>query len=600
MKKNIRNFSIIAHIDHGKSTLADRLLEQTKALSQREWRAQVLDTMDLERERGITIKAHTARLEYSGYKGETFILNLIDTPGHVDFSYEVSRSLAACEGALLVIDSSQGVEAQTVANTYLALQNDLVLIPVINKIDLPQARVDSTLEQLEKIIGISRDEALLISAKKGEGIEEVLKSIVDRIPPPGGNPDAPLKALVFDSWFDSYRGVIILVRIFEGRLSVNMQVELLSTGAVCQVEEIGTLTLKPRRVNELAAGEVGYVIAGIRDLEHARIGDTLTDKKRPTAIRLPGFQEAKPMVFCGMYPAGETGVEELRRALEKLRLNDASFQVEPESSPALGMGFRCGFLGLLHREIIQERLEREFGLNLVTTAPSVVYRVYDKSGDMREIRNPSEFPSSEQIERNDEPVIEAMIITPDRYLGPVLKLLEERRGVQKKMEYISPQRVLLTYRIPLNEVVIDFFSRLKSLSQGYASLDYELVGYQEAHLVKLDILINRQAVDALSVIVHQDKAHRLGKMLVNRMKNVIPRQQFEVSLQAAIGKRILARETVSAYRKDVLAKLYGGDYTRKMKLLEKQKTGKKRMRRVGRVDIPQEAFLALLDIEDKR
>ena len=595
--KRIRNFSIIAHIDHGKSTLADRLLEKTGALSPRELKEQVLDTMDLEREKGITIKAQAARLRYKNLSGEEYILNLIDTPGHVDFSYEVSRSLAACEGALLVIDASQGVEAQTLANTYLALQNDLVLIPVINKIDLSAANPELTLEQLENIIGIKREEAILVSAKKGTAIDQVLEGIVNRIPYPKGDPDSPLKALLFDSWFDSYRGVIVLVRVFDGILRIGTQIEFMACGASYEVEEVGFLTPKPQNVESLGAGEVGYVIAGVKELSHARIGDTITEKKRSTVQALPGFKEAKPMVFCGMFPAGESSVDDLRKALQKLRLNDSSFQYEPENSPALGMGFRGGFLGLLHREIVQERLEREFDLNLITTAPSVSFRFTGKDDKVKEIHNPSQLPLPNQIKKIEEPFLEALIITPDKYLGAVLKLLESRRGEQKKLEYISTQRIFLTYLLPLNEVVMDFYNQLKSVSQGYASMDYELAGFRESPLVKLDILINREAVDAFSLIVHKDKAYSRGKMLVAKMRKLIPRQQWEVSLQAAIGKRVIARETIRPYRKDVLAKLYGGDYTRKMKLLEKQKTGKKRMKKIGRVEIPQEAFLALLEIK---
>lgn len=595
----IRNFSIIAHIDHGKSTLADRLLEKTDALSPREFKNQVLDTMELEREKGITIKAQTARLQYQSKSlpGEEFVLNLIDTPGHVDFSYEVSRSLSSCEGALLVIDASQGIEAQTMANTYLALQNDLVLLPVINKIDLPQAEPEQTCEQLENIIGIDRKEALFVSAKTGAGVDDVLERIVAAVPPPQGDPRAPLKALLFDSWFDSYRGVIILVRVYDGSIQPGARIELMSNQAYYDVEEVGYLTPKLKKVERLSAGEVGYVIAGIKDLSHARVGDTLTEKNNPAEAPLPGFKEAKPMVFCGMFPAAETGVEDLRKALEKLRLNDFSFQYEPENSPALGMGFRCGFLGLLHREIIQERLEREYEMNLVTTAPSVSFRITRKDGSVTEIQNPSQLPPATEIKTIEEPVIEAYILTPDRYLGAVLKLLESRRGEQKKLDYISSQRIFLTYILPLNEIVYDFYNQLKSVSQGYASMDYEYLGYQEAALVRLDILINREAVDALSLIVHRDKALMVGRALVDKMKKLIPRQQYEVALQAALGKRIIARETIKAYRKDVLAKLYGGDYTRKMKLLEKQKAGKKRMKMIGRVEIPQEAFLALLQIK---
>lgn len=595
--KNIRNFSIIAHIDHGKSTLADRLLERTGALSSRELREQVLDTMDLERERGITIKAQTARLHYTNESCEEYALNLIDTPGHVDFSYEVSRSLAACEGALLVIDASQGVEAQTLANAYLAFQNDLVLIPVINKIDLPQANPDLALEQLEHIIGLKKDEAILASAKTGEGIDDIIEAVIRRIPSPQGDPDAPLKALLFDSWYNSYRGVVVLVRVFEGTLHTGALIELLAHNALYEVEEVGYLTPKFSKKDQLVAGDVGYVIAGIKELSHARIGDTITEKNRPAINALPGFQEAKPMVFCGMFPAGESSVEDLRKALLKLRLNDFSFQYQPENSPALGMGFRCGFLGLLHREIVQERLEREFDLNLVTTAPSVSFRVTTKDSSVVEVRNPSELPVQTDILKIEEPVIEAIILTPDRYLGAVLKLLTDSRGEQKKMEYISSQRIFLTYLLPLNEVVFDFYNKLKSISQGYASMDYEFIGYREAPLIRLDILVNREPVDALSLVVHQDKAYSLGRALVGKMKTLIPRQQYEISLQAALGKRIIARESIQPYRKDVLAKLYGGDYTRKMKLLEKQKSGKKRMKKVGLIEIPQDAFLALLKIK---
>ncbi len=597
MKDRIRNFSIIAHVDHGKSTLADRFIELTGALSPRELKEQVLDTMDLERERGITIKAQTARLTYRSRSGEVYILNLIDTPGHVDFSYEVSRSLAACEGAVLVIDASQGVEAQTLANAYLAIQNDLLIIPVINKIDLPQADIEMTLKQLEHIVGLKREEALLVSAKKGTGVEEVLEAVVQRIPPPRGSAASPLKALLFDSWFDPYRGVVVLVRVVDGTIKTGDRIVLMAAGAEYQVEEIGYLTPKPVRVEELSTGEVGYLIAGIKNLAHARIGETITHRLRPAEQPLPGFKEAKPMVFCGLYPAGESSIEDLRDALEKLRLNDASFHFEPENSPALGFGFRAGFLGLLHREIIQERLEREFNLSLITTAPSVSYRVVTTGGKVQEVHNPSQLPEPQYIDRIEEPIIEALILTPDRYLGNLLQLLDDRRGVQKKMEYISTSRVLLDYLVPLNEVVFDFYNQLKSLSQGYASMDYELAGYREAPLVKLDILVNYEEVDALSVIVHKDKAYRVGRSLVERLRQAIPRQQFEVVLQAAIGKRVIARETVKPFRKDVLAKLYGGDYTRKMKVLEKQKEGKKRMKRVGRVDIPQEAFLAILEVK---
>jgi GTP-binding protein LepA len=594
---NIRNFSIIAHVDHGKSTLADRFIEMTGALSARELKEQVLDTMDLERERGITIKAQTVRLVYKSRAGEEYVLNLIDTPGHVDFSYEVSRSLAACEGALLVIDASQGVEAQTLANTYLALQHELVLIPVINKMDLPQSDFAQTVDEMEQIIGLSGADALPVSAKKGTGVEEVFEAIIRRIPPPQGDPEAPLKALLFDSWFDSYRGVIVLVRVVDGELRTGDRIILMASGAENEVEEVGYLTPKPVKADRLRTGEVGYVIAGIKKLRNARIGDTITLRARPTARALAGFQEAKPMVFCGLFPAGDSRIEDLRDALEKLRLNDASFHYEPENSPALGLGFRAGFLGLLHREIIQERLEREFNLSLITTAPSVSYRVTTTDGEVREIHNPSELPDASKIRRIEEPTIEAMILTPDRYLGAALDLLQGRRGVQKKLEYIATKRVLLAYELPLSEVVFDFYNQLKSATQGYASMDYEFKGYREEPLVKLDILINGEEVDALSLIVHKDRAYSEGRAIVERMRKFIPRQQYEVALQAALGNRIIARETVKPFRKDVLAKLYGGDYTRKMKVLEKQKAGKKRMRRVGKVEIPQEAFLAILEVK---
>jgi GTP-binding protein LepA len=553
--------------------------------------------MDLERERGITIKAQTARLNFKSADGREYILNLIDTPGHVDFSYEVSRSLAACEGAILVIDASQGVEAQTLANTYLALHNDLVLVPVINKIDLVAADVEGALEQLENVVGISRDEALLASAKTGQNVTEVLEAVVKRVPPPKGDPEAPLKALLFDAWFDTYRGVVVLVRVFDGQVKVGDPIRMMGMQDEYTVEELGWLTPKPVKADRLSAGEVGYLIAGIKALGQTRIGDTITHRNRPATEALPGFKEAKPMVFCGLFPAGDTRIEDLRDALEKLRLNDASFFYENENSVALGQGYRCGFLGLLHREIIQERLEREFGLTLLTTAPTVSYRVTTKTGEVREVRTPSQLPNPAEIEVIEEPLLEAIILTPDRYIGAILALLEGRRGEQKKLEYISPQRVLLSYLLPLNEVVFDFFGQLKMVSQGYASLDYELAGYRPGPLVKLDILINRDQIDELSIIVHKDRAYSTGKALVERMRKAIPRQQYEVALQAALGSRIIARETVKAFRKDVLAKLYGGDYTRKMKVLEKQKAGKKRMRTVGKIDIPQEAFLAILEVK---
>jgi GTP-binding protein LepA len=592
----IRNFSIIAHIDHGKSTLADRLLEATGALSQREMTEQVLDAMDLERERGITIKMHAVRLEYTGADGRTYILNLIDTPGHVDFSYEVSRSLAACEGALLVVDASQGVEAQTVANAYLAIEHNLELIPVINKIDLPGAEPEKVKHQIETILGLDASQALLVSAKMGTGIREILQAIIERIPPPTGDPDAPLKALIFDSWFDSYRGVIVMVRVMEGRLRPGMKILLMSTQREYEVESLGVLTPKPRSIDELSAGEVGFVTATIRTISDVKIGDTITEARRPTPHPFPGFQEIKPMVFAGLYPVESSNYEDLRDALEKLRLNDSSFQFEPETSAALGFGFRCGFLGLLHMEIVQERLEREFHQELITTAPSVRYRVRTRGGEIIEVENPSRLPDPATIAAIEEPVIEAMIFTTAEYVGPILGLLEEKRGRQKRFEYLTPTRVLLTYELPLAEIVLDFYDRLKSLSRGYASLDYRMAGYREADLVKLDILVAGEPVDALSTIVHREAAYRRGKAIVEKMRELIPRQLFDVPIQAAIGSRVIARETIRAMGKNVLAKCYGGDVTRKRKLLEKQKEGKKRLKKIGRVEIPQEAFLSVLRV----
>jgi len=593
---HIRNFSIIAHIDHGKSTLADRLLEVTGALSQREMMAQVLDSMDLERERGITIKAHAVRLDYKAKDGQDYQLNLIDTPGHVDFSYEVSRSLQACEGALLVVDASQGVEAQTLANTYLALHHNLEIIPVINKIDLPSAEPERIREQIESVIGLDASEAVLASAKNGIGIEEILEAVVHKVPPPKGSPDAPLRALIFDSWFDSYRGVIILARVVDGRVRKGMKIRLWNNGSVHEVEGVGYQSPKPIPCDELAAGEVGFLFATIKTVSDAQIGDTITTVENPAAEPLPGFEPLKPMVFAGLYPVESHEHGLLRDALEKLRLNDSAFSFEPEHSAALGFGFRCGFLGLLHLEIIQERLEREFEIDLITTAPGVRYRVTATNGDVVEIDNPQKFPDPSLIKEIDEPIIDATVITREEYLGEILKLLEEKRGTQKKFEYIGSGRVLLLYEMPLNEIVLDFYDRLKSASRGYASLDYHLSGYRESDLVKLDVLVAGEPVDALSMIVHKEFAYERGKILIERLRKLIPRQMFEVALQAAIGNKIIARETIAAMRKNVLAKCYGGDISRKRKLLEKQKEGKRRMKRVGRVEIPQEAFLAVLKV----
>jgi len=595
--ERIRNFSIIAHIDHGKSTLADRILERTNALSEREMMNQVLDDMDLERERGITIKARAVRLFYKAQDGETYQFNLIDTPGHVDFAYEVSRSLAACEGALLVVDASQGVEAQTLANAYLAINNNLTIVPVINKIDLPAADPDRVKEQIENVVGIDAHEAVLVSAKAGIGVDDVLERIVRDVPPPQGDPDAPLKALLFDSWYDPYRGVVCMVRVVEGTLRDRDKILFMSSKRTYQVDELGIFTPKAAPIDKLTVGEVGFFYAGIKDLILAQIGDTVTLADRPAAAAYPGFQEVKPMVFAGLYPVSADDYEDLRDAVDKLRLNDASFTFEPESSGALGFGFRCGFLGLLHMEIIQARLEREFNLDLITTAPGVRYLAHTTDGQVHEIESPSKLPDPGRLDYLEEPYISSTIITRSEYVGGILALAEERRGTQKSLQYLTTDRVLIEYDFPLAEVIHDFYDRLKSVSRGYASFDYQMSGYRRSELVKLDILINGDPVDALSLIIHRDNSYQRGKVLVEKMKELIPRQLFEVVLQAAIGSRIIARETIRPISKNVIAKCYGGDITRKRKLIEKQKEGKKRMKRVGRVDIPQEAFLAVLRVD---
>ena len=592
----IRNFAIIAHIDHGKSTLADRLLELTGSLTAREMQAQVLDAMDLERERGITIKAHSVRMMYPAQDGKIYQLNLIDTPGHVDFSYEVSRSLASCEGALLVVDASQGVEAQTLANAYIAINNGLEIIPVINKIDLPSADIERTKEMIESAVGLDASHALPISAKTGQGVPDILEAIVQHVPPPKGRAANQLQALIFDSWFDSYRGVIVLARVIQGVLSKGQRIRLMSNGRTFDVETLGVLTPKPVEVDALSAGEVGFLIANIKNVADTKIGDTVTDDHHPAIEALPGFEELKPMVFAGIYTVDAHEHTLLREALEKLRLNDSSFFFEPESSVALGFGFRCGFLGLLHMEIIQERLEREYDLDLITTAPSVRYRITLTDGTVSEVDNPSRWPDPSEIAKIEEPVILATILTNEEYVGGILKLVEDKRGKQKAFEYVSSTRVMLTYELPLNEIVLDFYDRLKTVSRGYASLDYHLAGLWESPMVKLDILVSGDPVDALSIIVHRDFAYDRGRALVSKMRELIPRQMFEVAIQAAIGAKVIARETVAAMRKNVIAKCYGGDISRKRKLLEKQKEGKRRMKRIGRVDIPQEAFLAVLRV----
>ena len=594
----IRNFAIIAHIDHGKSTLSDRLLELTGSLTAREMQAQVLDAMDLERERGITIKAHSVRMMYPAKDGKTYQLNLIDTPGHVDFSYEVSRSLASCEGALLVVDASQGVEAQTLANAYLAISNGLEIIPVINKIDLPSADIVRTQEMIEKSVGLDATDAIPVSAKTGQGVPDILEAVVNRLPAPLGDPEAPLQALIFDSWFDPYRGVIVLARVIHGRLRKGARIRLMSNDREFDVESLGVLTPKPVEILELSAGEVGFFVATIKNVADTKIGDTITEVSRPAAEALPGFEDIKSMVFAGIYTIDSHEHTLLRDALEKLRLNDSSFSIEPESSAALGFGFRCGFLGLLHMEIIQERLEREFSLDLITTAPSVRYKITRTDGSAIEVDNPSRWPDPSEIEQIEEPVITATILTNEEYVGGILKLVEEKRGRQQNFEYVSATRVKLTYELPLNEIVLDFYDRLKSVSRGYASLDYTLSGTWVSPMSKLDILVSGEPVDALSIIVHRDFAYDRGRALVSKMRELIPRQMFEVAIQAAIGAKIVARETVSGIKKNVLAKCYGGDISRKRKLLDKQKEGKKRMKRIGKVDIPQEAFLAVLKIGD--
>jgi GTP-binding protein LepA len=592
----LRNFAIIAHIDHGKSTLADRLLELTGSLTAREMQAQVLDSMDLERERGITIKAHAVRMMYQAQDGITYQLNLIDTPGHVDFSYEVSRALASCEGALLIVDASQGVEAQTLANAYLAINHGLEIIPVINKIDLPSADIPRTKEMIEATVGLDASGAVLISAKTGQGVPDVLEAIVKRVPPPKGNPENRLQALIFDSWFDPYRGVIVLARVFEGTLRKGQKVRLWSNATVLEVETLGVLTPKPVEIGELRAGEVGFMIANIKNVAETKVGDTITDDANPAFQALAGFEEIKPMVFAGLYTVDSHEHTRLREALEKLRLNDSSFFFEPESSVALGFGFRCGFLGLLHMDIIQERLEREFALELITTAPGVRYKITKTDGELIEVDNPSRWPDPSEIAKVQEPVILATILTSEEYVGGILKLVEDKRGKQKTFEYVSSSRVMLHYELPLNEIVLDFYDRLKSVSRGYASLDYHLADYWESPMVKLDILVAGEPVDALSTIIHRDFAYDRGRALAAKMRELIPRQMFEVAIQASIGSKIIARETVTAIRKNVIAKCYGGDISRKRKLLEKQKEGKKRMKRIGRVDIPQEAFLAVLKV----
>lgn len=596
-QKYIRNFCIIAHIDHGKSTLADRFLELTGAVDPRQMVDQLLDQMDLERERGITIKLQPVRMLYRARDGQEYVLNLIDTPGHVDFSYEVSRSLAACEGALLVVDATQGVEAQTIANAYLALEADLEIIPVINKIDLPVADPERVAKEIEEVLGLKAENAIQVSAKEGWGVGELLEALIKSVPHPNGDLDAPLQALIFDSHFDSYKGAISYVRVFHGAVHRGMKIKMMSTGRVFEVTEVGVFTPALKPVDELGPGEVGYIAAGVKNVEDTRVGDTITGAEKPAAEPLPGYRKVLPVVFCGMYPVEPGDYEDLRSALGKLKLNDAAFHFEPETSAALGFGFRCGFLGLLHMEIIQERLEREYGLELVTTAPNVVYRITGRKGDVFYVDNPAHWPEAGEIALVEEPFVRATVITPSDYVGSVLELMQERRGEFKEMNYLSPQRVQVIYELPLSEIIFDFFDRLKSRTRGYASLDYEVTGYRASELVKLDCLVHGELVDALSIIVHRDQANARGRALVEKLRELIPRQMFDVPIQAAIGSRIIARETVKALRKNVLEKCYGGDVTRKRKLLEKQKEGKRRMKQIGKVEIPQEAFLAVLRVD---
>jgi GTP-binding protein LepA len=599
--KNIRNFSIIAHIDHGKSTLADGLLEVTGAVSDRERKEQFLDNMDIERERGITIKAQTVRLNYKAKNGEIYQLNLIDTPGHVDFSYEVSRSLAACEGALLVVDAAQGVEAQTLANVYLALENDLAILPVLNKVDLPAADPEGVKKQIEDAIGIDASEAILASAKTRLGVPEILEAIIEKIPPPDANRELPLRALIFDSWFDNYQGVVVLVRVIDGQIEKGDKIKFISNQREYEILKLGIFSPFAQTLNQLDAGEVGYLICGIKDIRDVAVGDTVThvksSKKESAEIPLEGFKSVQPMVFSGIFPVDSTEFPNLKEALEKLALNDSSFTYETESSAALGFGFRCGFLGLLHMEIVRERLEREFKLSLISTAPSVVYKVFSTDGTMMNMENPAELPDEANIEHIEEPIVKLSIHTPSEYIGGLLKLCEDRRGAQQKMEYISDTKVIIEYKLPLNEMVLDFYDKLKSISKGYASMEYEICGYETSDIAKMDILLNNEPVDALSIMVHRSKAQTRGRLLAEKLKELIPRQQFQIAIQAAIGAKIIARETLGALRKDVTAKCYGGDISRKRKLLEKQKEGKKRMKQIGSVDVPQEAFLAILKVE---